>query len=77
MLLVQLRVAECETVCTPVPDSEMAGELLALLTTATLPLKPPDVVGSKITPKVVLCPGAKVSGGVNPVTLNPAPETLV
>jgi len=55
----------------------MAGELLALLTTATVPVKLPDVAGSKIAPKVVLCPAAKVSGGVNPVTVKPAPETLI
>ena len=53
-----------------------AGELVALLTTLTLPVKLPDVVGSKITLNVALCPAAKVRGGVSPLALKPAPETL-
>ena len=77
VLGVQFSVAECETVCAPVPDTAMVGELLALLTTLTAPLKLPDVVGSKITPNVVLCPAAKVNGGVKPLTLKPVPETLI
>jgi hypothetical protein len=77
VLGVQFSVAECETVCTPVPDSAMVGEPVALLTTLTVPLKLPDVAGSKITLKVVICPAAKVNGGVNPLTLKPAPETLI
>jgi hypothetical protein len=77
VLGVQLSVAQCETVSTPVPDTAMFGELVALLTMLTVPLKLPDVVGSKVTPNVVLCPAANVNGAVKPLTLKPAPETLI
>src|SRR5204862_6554598 len=69
---VQFSVAECETVCMSVPDAAIVGELVALLTTLTVPSKLPDIVELKSTPKVVLCPAAKVNGGVKPLTLKPA-----
>lgn len=63
--------------CTPVPDSAMVvGELVALLNTVTLPVKPPEVAGPKITLNVALCPAVNVSGGVRPLVPKPAPETL-
>jgi hypothetical protein len=51
--------------------------LVALLTTDTLPVTLPEVVGLKITLKVVVCPAAKVRGSVRPLVLKPAPETLI
>jgi hypothetical protein len=41
--------------------------------TTTLPLKVPADCGAKVTLKVVLCPGVKVSGGVIPEILKPVP----
>jgi hypothetical protein len=41
-----------------------------------LPVALPPVVGAKTAPKVKLCPGARVFGKGNPLTLNPAPEGL-
>src|SRR5437667_285607 len=70
---VQFSVAECETVCMSVPDAAIVGELVALLTTLTVPSKLPDIVELKSTPKVVLCPAATVTGKFNPVRAKPAP----
>ena len=63
--------------CTPLPESVMvAGELVAVLTTVTVPLTLPDAAGANTTLKAALCPAASVTGGIRPVVLNPAPETL-
>ncbi len=51
--------------------------MVALLTTLTLPVKLPEVAGRKITLKFVLCPAARVSGGVRPLALKATPETLI
>ena len=57
------------------PDREMArAELEALETTERLPVTLP--AEAKTTPKVKLCPGIKVSGRFNPLTLKAAPERL-
>ena len=51
-------------------------ELEASEVTAIDPLAFPPDVGAKTVPKVKLCPAARVSGNVNPVTRKPVPETL-
>jgi hypothetical protein len=63
---------------TPVPASVIeAGEFTALLVTVRLPLMAVPVVGAKATLKVVLAPAAKLYGRAGPVTLKPAPVTVV
>src|SRR5207245_10545092 len=51
-------------------------ELEALETTEMLPVTLPAEFGVKTTPKVKLCPGIKVSGRFNPLTLKAEPERL-
>ena len=59
---------------TPVPLSETAdGEFGALLTTVTEPLTAPAEVGAYCTLKVLVAPGASVSGTVTPPTVKPEP----
>src|SRR5713226_9305325 len=55
----------------------VAGVLVALLTTETLPVPAPEAVGAKTTLKLAACPAAKVSGGVRPLSLKPLPETVI
>src|SRR5437667_10966087 len=52
------------------------GELEALETTERLPVTLPAEFGVKATPKVKLCPGTKVSGRFNPLTLKAEPVRL-
>src|SRR2546428_2271783 len=52
------------------------GELEALETTEMIPVALPAEFGAKTTPKVKLCPGIKVSGRFNPLTLKAEPERL-
>lgn len=60
------------------PDSgSLVGELVALLTTETLPVTLPAAVGAKVTLKLVLCPAAKVWGRGRPLILKPVPATVV
>jgi hypothetical protein len=54
----------------------VAGELVALLTTETLPVPQPGAAGANVTLKLAACSAAKVSGGVKPLLLNSLPETL-
>lgn len=55
---------------TPLPFSEMvAGELLALLATETLPLELPVAVGVNATFRVTAWPGFSVVLALNPFTL--------
>ena len=71
-------MAKCAIVCTPDPDRAITvGELLALLITFALPVTLPELVGVKTTLKVVVCPVARSNGGVKPLELKPAPETLI
>ncbi|HEU0047413.1 MAG TPA: hypothetical protein VFQ43_07390, partial [Nitrososphaera sp.] len=51
-------------------------ELEALETTEMLPVTLPAEFGAKTTPKVKLCPGIKVSGRFNPLTLKAESERL-
>src|SRR3989441_843316 len=55
----------------------MVGELVALLTSETLPVAVPAVVDAKTTLKLAVCPAAKVSGAVRPLAVKPLPETLI
>ena len=43
---------------------------------AIFPLELPEDCGSKAMLKDVLCPGVRVKGVVNPVTLKPSPVTV-
>lgn len=62
---------------TAVAESVIFSGLLApLLVSAKFPLTLPADCGLKTTLKVVLCPGAKVTGRVKPVVLKPVPVTL-
>jgi hypothetical protein len=63
--------------CVPVPLKEIvAGELVALLTTVTLPDKVPVEVGAKLTLNDVDWPAARLSGSVIPLVVKPVPVTL-
>jgi len=55
----------------------MVGELVALLTSETLPVAVPAVVDAKTTLKLAVRPAAKVSGAVRPLALKPLPETWI
>ena len=63
--------------CIPVPLSEIvAGELVALLTTVTLPARLPAEAGVNVTLKEVDWPAARFSGSVIPLVLYPVPAAL-
>ena len=49
VLAVHVRSTECVTACTPVPETEMVGEFVALLAMTTLPVTAPALVGAKVT----------------------------
>ena len=62
---------------TPLPLREMvAGELLALLATETLPLAVPAPVGANVTFSVAVCPGVRVVLALTPLALYPVPLVL-
>ena len=44
----------CKVCCTPVPETLIFGELLALLFTATLPVTAPALVGANVIVSVVV-----------------------
>jgi hypothetical protein len=54
----------------------VAGELLALLATVTLPLTAPATVGAKATVSVTDWPGVSMVLALAPVALNPPPEVV-
>jgi len=63
--------------CIPVPVREIvAGEFVALLTTATLPARLPVEVGANVTLNEVDWPAARLSGSVIPLVLKPVPVAL-
>jgi hypothetical protein len=67
-------VVDCVT---PLPLREIvAGELLALLATETLPLALPEAVGAKVTLSVAVCPGVSVVFALTPLALYPVPLVL-
>lgn len=55
----------------------VAGDVLALLVIATLPIALPVAAGANVTLRMALCPGAKMVPLGTPVALNPGPDTLV
>src|SRR5882762_9093002 len=60
--------------CTPVPDKAMvAGELVALLATTTLPVALPVAGGANVTFIVADCPAANVVPAERLLELKPAP----
>ncbi len=62
---------------TPVPErGTAAGELVAVLTTETLPEALPTTVGVKVALKVVLWPAVSVRGSESPLMVNPDPVTV-
>src|SRR6266699_3839203 len=44
--------------------------------TVTLPVTVPALAGAKVTDRLALCPGARVSPAGTPLALKPAPEIL-
>lgn len=61
--------------CTPVPVREtVAGELVALLVTVTVPARLPVADGVKVTSSVALSPGVKICPVETPLAVYPAPE---
>lgn len=55
----------------------VAGELVALLTTVTLPERLPAEAGANLTLNDVDCPAARVAGSVIPLVLKPVPVALI
>jgi hypothetical protein len=53
------------------------GELVAVLTTVTLPERLPAEVGANVTLKEADCPAARLRGRVSPLVLYPAPLALI
>jgi hypothetical protein len=77
VLAVQVSSAECETVWVPEPESEITeGELVALLTTVTVPVRAPVVAGEKVTLRVAFCPGLRIKPAETPLVANLAFEVL-
>jgi hypothetical protein len=75
--LVGLAVSTIVAATPPPLSAIVVGELGVLLTRETLPVADPATVGAKLTLNVVLCPAANVNGGIRPLVLKPAPETLI
>ncbi len=63
---------------TPVPDTATEfGELVALLTSVTVPLALPVTLGANTTFRFAVCPAEIVVPLIPLVTLNPDPVTLI
>lgn len=78
MLAPQLKLAEWDVAWTPVPERVMVlGKPVAVLAMVTLPLSVPEVLGPKITPKVILWPGDKETGVPAPLRVNPVPLSVI
>jgi hypothetical protein len=54
----------------------VAGELVALLATVTVPVAFPGAVGSKLKLRFAVCPGVRIVPPDTPLPLKPAPEIL-
>ena len=68
MLACHERPTEYVVAAAPVPARAMVcGELVAVLTTVTVPLRFPAVVGSKMALKLADCPAARVIGRERPL----------
>ena len=77
MLAVHVSVTECDTGWTPVPDSvTLAGELVALLVTFTLPGMSPVADGVNVTLSVAVWPGVTICPDETPLAVYPAPEMV-
>jgi len=77
VLAVQVSVTECEAGWTPVPESVIvAGELVALLVTVTLPGSEPALAGVKVTFRVAVDPAAIIWPEETPLAVYPAPEMV-
>lgn len=77
MLAAQDKVTECDTGWRPKPESDIvAGEFVALVVTVPLPVALPVAAGAKITCRVAVCPGVRMSPAGTPPALKPGPETL-
>ena len=78
MLATQFKVAECETAASaPVPDRVIvAGELVALLATVTLPFTLAALAGVKLTLRLAVCPGVRICPVDTPLAANPAPAMV-
>ena len=64
--------------CTPVAENEMVvGEFVALLTKVMPPEDDPATVGAKMIGMVRLCPAARVTGRVTPLSVKPVPVKLI
>jgi hypothetical protein len=62
----------------PVPVRVIvAGELVALLSTETVPVKLLALVGEKAIDNGTACPAVSVEGGALPVVLKPPPDTVI
>jgi hypothetical protein len=56
-------------VAAPSPDSEIvAGELVALLATVTVPGKLPEATGENVASSVADCPGDRIKPAETPLT---------
>jgi len=78
VLATQFNSAECATGWTPVPERvTVAGELVALLATVTLPVAPTAAAGVNVTFSVAVCPGVRTCPVESPPAVNPAPEMLI
>jgi hypothetical protein len=54
----------------------VAGELVELLLTVTVPLATPLADGAKVTPTTAVCPGMSINPAAPPPELKPAPDTI-
>ena len=62
----------------PEPESGIEmGELVAVLTTDTLPVALPVTAGANRMLKLADCPTDNVTGNPRPLTLKPAPVALI
>jgi len=78
VLAVHVRLTEWLAAETPVPESAIVmGEPVAVLVNVTVPASLPAALGLKITLRVILCPAASVTGVFAPVSVNPAPLSLI
>jgi hypothetical protein len=78
VLAVHVRTTEWLVAWTPVPESAIVpGEPVAVLVTVTVPLSLPEELGLKITLNVILCPAVRVTGVPAPLSVNPAPLSVI
>ncbi len=80
LLSLQVSATLC-VVVPPVPDKDEVGLFEALLTKLNVPEAVPESCGAKVRVSGTLCPAARVSGNVTPLSRNSelltAPEVIV